>query len=405
MVKLFIPIILIAVGVMSDVYIFHRYIGLNTVWRWIWWLPTVAIFGFIFYFVFFGKGMLVEYSSVNIFLLLVGLFCVTKFVFALLSIIPKVGTWLGLIGATCVVFMLLWGITFGFCQLRVRHVVYESASLPDAFNGFKIVQFSDAHVGTFRGVYRHLLKESVDTINALHPDLICFVGDIENFSPDELLPHRKALSSLHAKHGVLTIMGNHDYSTYVNVPPKERVAMVERTRNLQRSFGWTMLSNSNVSIKRTISDGEKVDTSEIVVVGEENWGRPPFPQYGDVSKALRGLTVKNKRVVSVGGKPIFTVMLSHDPTAWKAHILPVFRPDVTLAGHTHGTQFSLFGWSPASMIYKEWGGEYYDVDNGDVGRTSLGSLLNVSTGIGGNFPFRFCMPREVVLITLRKSVK
>ncbi len=406
MVKLFIPIILIAVGVMSDIYIFHRYIGFNnTVWRWLWWLPTVAIFAFVFYFIFFGKGMMAEYNSVNIFLLLVGLFCIPKFVFALLSAIPKVGTWMGLFSAAFIIFIVLWGITVGFSQLRVRRIVYESASLPSAFDGFKIVQFSDAHVGTFRGFYHHLLKESVDTINALHPDLICFVGDIENFSPDELIPHSEAFSSLRATHGVVTIMGNHDYSSYISVSPKERMAMIERTRNLQRSFGWTMLSNSNIVIKKTVLEGNRVDTSKIVVVGEENWGRPPFPQYGNITNALRGLTVKNKTVVNTAGKPVFTVMLSHDPTAWKAHILPVFRPNITLSGHTHGTQFSLFGWSPASMIYKEWGGEYYDADSNDIKKASLGSLLNVSTGLGGNFPFRFNMPREVVLITLKKSAK
>lgn len=404
MVRLFIPVILISLGVMSDIYIFHRYINFTSMWRWIWWIPTVAVFGFIFYFILFGKGMSQEYDSVNIFLLLVGIFCIPKFVFALLSAIPKIGVWAGLATALGIVGMILWGITIGFTQLRVRRIVYESPVVPKAFDGYKIVQFSDAHVGTFRGPYAHLLKESIDTINALRPDLVCFVGDIENFEPAELERHKAAFSSLRAKDGVVSIMGNHDYSTYINVSPRERKAMVDSTRQLQRSFGWTMLENTNMTISRKPT-AETSDTARIVLIGEENWGNPPFPQYGNLQKAVSGLTLKDKRVVQHDGKPVFTLMLSHDPTAWRAHIIPFLHPDITLSGHTHGTQFSLFGWSPASMVYKEWGGEYYDTAVQTEKEKVQKRMLNVSTGFGGNFPFRFNMPREVVLITLKHKGK
>lgn len=409
MVRLFIPVILISLGVMSDIYIFHRYINFTSMWRWLWWVPTVAVFGFIFYFILFGKGMSQEYNSVNIFLLLVGIFCIPKFVFAVLSTIPKIGVWSGLAGALGIVGIILWGITVGFTQLRVRRIVYESPVVPKALDGYRIVQFSDAHVGTFRGPYARLLKESVDTINALHPDLVCFVGDIENFEPAELEAHKEAFASLRARDGVYSIMGNHDYSSYVNVSASERWKMVERTRQLQRYFGWRLLDNSHIVIggKRSGTDGTSGNTdsidapSSIVVIGEENWGNPPFPQYGNLRQAVSGLTLRDKRVVSGDGTPVFTVMLSHDPTAWKAHILPFLHPDITLSGHTHGTQFSLFGWCPASMIYKEWGGEYYDSTGIAEKEKSQKRMLNVSTGFGGNFPFRFNMPREVVLITLK----
>ena len=81
--------------------------------------------------------------------------------------------------------------------------------------------------------------------------------------------------------------------------------------------------------------------------------------------------------------------------------MPYLNTTKTLSGHTHGTQFSLFGWSPASMVYEEWGGEYYDVDKDVELPQRQRRLLSVSTGFGGNFPFRFNMPREVVLITLK----
>lgn len=331
-------------------------------------------------FVFFHKGLTEEYTTTNLFLLLLVMVCLPKILFTLLSLIPKIGTYIGIALALCLVFVALWGITFGFSKLEVKEIVYESKDLPEAFDGYKIVQFSDAHTGVFRGPYKHLLRESIDKINEQNADIICFVGDIENFTPQELDDHKETYSALRAKDGVYSIMGNHDYSSYLKLTPRKTAELVSKTRSLQRSFGWDLLENENRTIYRTTKAGNR---DSLVIVGEENWGKRPFPQLGNLHMALKGVDVKKA----------FTIMLSHDPTAWKAHILPVFRPAITLSGHTHGTQFSIFGWSPASKVYKEWGGEYYEKE----------CMLSVSTGMGGNFPFRFNMPREIVVITLKRK--
>lgn len=395
MVKLIVPILLIALGLISDAYIFHRYIGSSSMWRWAWWLPMAIVIGFFLKFIFFSRGLAADYPVTNIFLLVLVLFMVPKMLFALFSLIPKIGTHLGLFLALGVVYIVLYGITLGFCKFQVREIVYESDEIPASFDGYRIAQISDAHTGSFYGPYRNLLKKSIDSINALNPDLVCFVGDIENFVPEELADHKATFSSLRAKDGVMTIMGNHDYSAYINVTPRERTTMVQQTRDLQRTFGWDLIENSHRFIHR--------GNDSILIVGEENWGLPPFPQYGDLKKATRGLTVMPDGSLD----STFCIMLSHDPTAWKAHILPFFSPDITLSGHTHGTQFSLFGWSPASMKYDEWGGEYTVTTKHKTGNTtsSRNCLLSVSTGIGGNFPFRFNMPREVVLITLKRKTR
>lgn len=376
MVRLFIPITLISLAVLSDAYIFHRYIHTSSMWRWIWWMPLLFVCCFFIYFLFFGRGWAEDYKITNIFLLLMTAVCVPKIIFSIFSLIPKIGTYVGLAFAIGIIWIILWGITYGFSQFKIKEIVYESSSVPVEFDGYRIVQITDAHVGTFYGPYRHLLQESIDSINNLKPDLICFVGDIENFTPDELLEHQKEFSSLHAKDGVYSIMGNHDYSSYLKITENERYRLVERTRQMERSFGWTLLENENRIIRK--------GNDSIYIIGEENWGLPPFPQRGDIKKALQGVDT-NK----------FTLMLSHDPNAWKHHLLPVFTPDITLSGHTHGTQFSIFGWSPSSMVYEQWGGEYYQ----NIRNKSC--FLNVSTGIGGNFPFRFGMPREAVVITLK----
>ena len=405
MVKLFVPILLIGLCLLSDLYVYWRYISRATtsVWRHAWWVPLLVVVGFFVKFLFFNEGLVKEYNTTNLFLLVMVLVCVPKILFALLSLIPKVGTWLGLAVGICIIYIVLNGITVGFNQFRIRYVTYESPRIPAAFDGYKIVQFADAHTGVFRGPYAHLLRESIDSINAQHPDLVCFVGDIENFSPEELEPHRAAFSSIKAKDGVMTIMGNHDYSTYLRLPDKEEAAMVQRTRDMQRSFGWDMLQNEHRIIRR--------GNDSIYIIGEENWGLPPFPQYGKIKEAVGDIAKtldKDKRT------PTLSLMLSHDPNAWRHHIMPVIMPDITLSGHTHGTQFSLFGWSPSSMIYDEWGGQYYYNGNGNengnrnenVSRTTTKerpAMLYVSTGFGGNFPFRFNMPREIVVITLKRK--
>ena len=412
MVKLFIPILVIGLCLCSDLYIFMRYIKpLAQCWvKWLWWLPLAIVLALFAKFLFFNAGLEKEYTATNIFLLVMVLVCVPKILFSMFSLIPKVGTYIGLAVALGIVYIVVYGITIGFNQLKVKHITYESTSVPEAFDGYRIVQFTDGHVGSFRGPYAHLLKETMDSINAQKPDLICFVGDIENFSPNELEAHRKAFSSLKAKDGVLSIMGNHDYSTYLRLPEQEEAALVQRTRDTQRSFGWDLLENENRMIHR--------GNDSIYIIGEENWGLPPFPQYGDINKAVGDIAHtldENKQT------PTLSLMLSHDPNAWRHHIMPVIMPDITLSGHTHGTQFGIFGWSPSSMIYEEWGGEYYYNGNGNVNlnlnkngngnvnavsRTNekeRPTLLSVSTGFGGNFPFRFGMPREIVVITLKKK--
>lgn len=377
---------------MSDLYIYHRYIDNTSIWRWLWWIPTVIIVGFLIKFCFFHRGLVEEYNTTNLFLLLLLLFCLPKILFTLFALIPKVGTTIGIIAAVSIISIILWGTTFGFCQLKVNNVTYESEDIPESFDGYKIVQISDAHTGVFRGPYKHLLKESIDKINSLNPDLVCFVGDIENFSPQELIDHQNSYSAIKSKDGVLSIMGNHDYSTYLKLPKAEETALVAETRSIQRSFGWRIMDNENITIFRTRKDGTK---DSIIVIGEENWGNRPFPQIGNLNRALKGLSINKagKIINKDNNSIIFSLMLSHDPNAWRAHILPKFRPNITLSGHTHGAQFSIFGWSPASNIYKEWGGTFYDSE----------AMINVSVGLGGNFPFRFNMPREIVVITLKKK--
>ena len=272
-------------------------------------------------------------------------------------------------------------LCFGYFVGRHYYVVHQQSfyfpELPKEFDGYRIAQFSDMHIGTFRDGNEKDVRKIVDLINQQQCNAILFTGDLVNHQSSELDGFRRDLSLLKAPDGVFAVMGNHDYSLYIKYPnEKERAADVEELQHRIRSYGWTLLLNEH----RTIHRGK----DSIVIAGVENDGRPPFPAYGDLKKAMRG--VKNGT---------FTVLLSHDPTSWQRHVLPHTDIRLTLSGHTHAGQFKVFGWSPVAPIYDEWSGAY---SNGT-------QILNVSDGIGAvMFPFRFGAWPEVNVITLHRGM-
>lgn len=272
-------------------------------------------------------------------------------------------------------YVFLWGTYIGFQQLEVVHVEFSSKDLPAAFDGYRIVQFSDAHVGTYTGRRQAILKRAVDSINAQNADMVVFTGDLQNKEPDELKEHMPLLSSIKAKDGVYSVLGNHDYTMYLNTEDSyiisRNMGLIE---SMQMDMGWRPLLNTWWRVQR--------DSARIIVAGMENDGEGRYPQLGDVNAALRGVSRKE-----------FVIMLEHDPTSWRRKILPHCHAQLTLSGHTHGGQFSLLGWSPASLAYKEVSGLYRAGDR----------ALYVSKGLGGVIPFRFGTSGEIVVITLKKQ--
>lgn len=205
--------------------------------------------------------------------------------------------------------------------------------------------------------------------------MVVFTGDLQNMQPGEVLPHEQTLARLHARDGVYSVLGNHDYAQYIHADEAVKTANVRYIRESQRRMGWTLLDNAHRVIRR--------GADSIVIAGMENDGDGRhFPQKGDIARTLHGVSDSS-----------FVVMLQHDPTSWRRKILPQSGAQLTLSGHTHAMQFCLFGWSPSSLIYSEWGGMFYEGNR----------AINVSTGLGGFIPFRFGVPGEIVVITLKRE--
>lgn len=273
-------------------------------------------------------------------------------------------------------------ISFGMGMIRGRTNVkifrekLEIAGLPESFAGVKIVQISDLHLAGFHHNPGHIARV-VKKVNQLEPDLILFTGDmVHNFS-EEVDPFVDILGRLKAPLGKYAVLGNHDYGHYYNWDSgAEEEANLERVKDQIRAAGFDLLLNEH----RTIS----LNGHSIVLVGVENWGKPPFPQKGDLSHALAGTDPGQLKI-----------LLSHDPSHWDLQVRGKENIALTLAGHTHGMQFGFevgnFRWSPSRWTYKHWAGLYQE----------NGQYLYVNRGLGyTGFPGRVGIRPEITLITL-----
>lgn len=315
-------------------------------------------------------------------------------VFSLVGYIPSLfkkrrwntGLWVGLPLSVLFFVMMWWGVLIGRYRINTESVEIDSPRLPESFNGYKIAQISDLHVGTWNGDTVFISK-LVDRVNELRPDLIVFTGDIVNRQSDELLPFMKVLSRLKAKDGVLSVLGNHDYGDYVTWDSQaEKKANLDSLKSYQQSMGWRMLDNTHIALKNQKGDS-------ITIIGVGNWGEPPFSQYGDLTASYPESKLKDDN---------FKILLSHNPEHWNREVSKISNIDLTLSGHTHAMQIMFaigdWRWSPAQYKYQQWGG-LYDRDNEDGVPTRV--YVNIGAGEVG-IPMRIGADPEITLFTLHR---
>lgn len=327
---------------------------------------------------------------------------VPKFIYVIVSLIGRIpcllhrrawrsGMFVGL-PLALLTFVIMWyGAIFGREKIHTERVEIISPKIPEAFDGYKIVQFSDAHVGTW-GSDTIFISRLVDSINSLKPDLIVFTGDIVNRRTDEIYPFVGPLRRLHAKDGVWSILGNHDYGDYADWPSQEsKNASRKELVDIQNRMGWKMLNNSHTFLH---SRGDS-----IALIGTENWGEPPFPEYGNLKQAY-SFTADSLKGLTDGH---YKILLTHNPVHWEKEVLPTTNIDLTLSGHTHAMQMMISAagrkWSPASLRYNEWGG-LYEGTNADGKISEI--YVNIGCGEVG-MPYRIGANPEITLITLRNG--
>ena len=275
---------------------------------------------------------------------------------------------------------LMYGMYRGKYNYKVMSYEIEFDDLPNSFDGFTISHISDIHCGSFDNYEK--VKYGIELINKQKSDVIMFTGDIVNNISAELDTWKDLFSELTAKHGVYSILGNHDYGDYMQWnSDDEKIKNFENLKKIQQQMGFRLLLNENDSI---INGSES-----IAVVGVENWGAGGFKKAGDLKKATSGLSSKE-----------FKILLSHDPSHWNAEVTPSenYFP-LTLSGHTHGMQFGIdipgwIKWSPIKWRYPQFAGLYKKAKE----------YLYVNRGFGYlAYPGRVGMWPEITVITLKKK--
>lgn len=271
---------------------------------------------------------------------------------------------------------LIYGIVRNRYRYRVFREQIKLDNLPEALRGLKIVQISDIHSGSFDQT--EPVKKAVELINREEADLVFFTGDLVNSVATEMKNFINVFDKIKGKHGVYSVLGNHDYGDYHAWESKEqKEANLNDLKGIHKKMGWDLLLNEHrlIDIK-----GEK-----LAVIGVENYSASDhFPKYGDLTKACEGCEEAPVKL-----------LLSHDPSHWDLEVTKT-DIDVTFSGHTHGMQFGIeipgwFKWSPVKYVYKQWAGLYQKGKN----------FLYVNRGLGFlGYPGRVGILPEITVIEL-----
>ncbi|MFV0346166.1 MAG: metallophosphoesterase [Bacteroidales bacterium] len=264
-------------------------------------------------------------------------------------------------------------------NFKMRRVSVPIPNLPEQFKGFKIIQISDVHLGTFGENYEDV-AQAVELINNEQADLVTHTGDMVNAFASEISEKwHEVFSKIKAKSGVYAVLGNHDFGKYANWETKE-----EEEKNFQgivdgyAKCGFQLLRNESIIFER--------EQDKLALLGIDNWGKGHgFDQDGKIEDAMTNVPDE-----------ISKVLLSHNPDFWEYNIKDGdLNIDLTLSGHTHGMQTGIsFGgktYSLSRLIYKYWKGLY----------TKNDKHLYVNVGFGCvGIPLRTGMPPEITVITL-----
>ncbi|MEN8816312.1 MAG: metallophosphoesterase [Nonlabens sp.] len=404
-------IIFFAVVILLEIYSFQliRTLSRGHWWKWVYLGVTILVIGNVFlqFYLYPNRGVVSGARDFAVTLLLA--FLAAQFVFVLFmlgedifrffeaiynsllrkqtpdqSFLPSRRAFISKVGlglAALPFGALLYGAWKGKYNYQVREYELTFDDLPEAFDGYKITQLSDIHVGSFDD--KEEVKYAIDLANEQQSDLILFTGDLVNNVATELYGWENVFGSLTAKDGVYSVLGNHDYGDYAQWDsPQAKKANMQELYRIQKDMGWRLLLDENEKITR--------GTDSINIVGVQNWGGGRFPKYGNLEKAATGLTNED-----------FKVLLSHDPTHWDLQVKDDEKKyHLTLSGHTHGMQFGIeipgfIKLSPAWFAYKKWAGIYKEANQ----------FLNVNRGFGFlGYSGRAGIWPEITVITLKKRL-
>ena len=268
---------------------------------------------------------------------------------------------LGWLGIATGIGLVAEGYLLGYRRLDVSRLEVRLQNLPASLDGLRIVQVSDLHLGPIAS--RSALRDAFDRVAAEDPDLVVVTGDLVDTPKADLDLWIPELRRLRARHGVITILGNHDHDVGV-----DRVAAAVRA-----TTSWVVLRDEVHAVE--------IAGATLYVAGLEY---RPTPHEGEAVAALAGTLPAQAPVV----------LLAHHPDAFPAAIDAGFA--LTLAGHTHGGQI-------APPFARRWNLARLLMTRYDTGTFhERGSVLHVNRGLGTSGQrVRIAIPREITVVTLR----
>lgn len=234
----------------------------------------------------------------------------------------------------------------GTSGLITKEYKIESSLIGEDFDGLKVVHFSDLHY--LRVTNNDKLKEIVDEINLIKPDIVFFTGDLidKDFTltdkdKDDLI---NGLSSIKAKYGKYAVLGNHDY-----------VKNIEIFKDIYSNSNFNLLQNSYDIIYSSNND-------KLFIGGVDNYSY----NEADINKVMEYFNDNSD--IS------YKIILVHEPD-YIDNILTSYNVNLVLAGHSHNGQINIpyiknFFLPYGSRKYYE---NYYKVNDTD---------LYISSGIG-----------------------
>ncbi len=258
-----------------------------------------------------------------------------------------------------VVFLLV-GLREGGRLPRLKEIVVPIDGLDPQWEGFRIVQLSDLHVG--HSIRKAFVERVVAAANSLKPDIVALTGDMVDGTPDDLRSEIEPLSRLTPKDGTYYVTGNHEYYWGAAAWTEE-----------MRKIGVTPLINTHHVLER---GGKRL---LVAGVSDISSGHYPGGTVSDPKAAMAGAPESSVRL-----------LLAHQPkTALKAEAEGY---DLQLSGHTHGGQF--IPWTFIIRFFHPfWRG---------LGRCNkMWVYVSRGTGFWGP-PLRLGAPSEITLLRLMR---
>lgn len=270
-------------------------------------------------------------------------------------------------------------------NLKIKRVAIKHASIPKSFDGFRIALFSDLHIASLISPEREITRLA-ESINKQDVDMVIFAGDLLHIRHTELSAKiASILSTIKARYGVYTVLGNHDTGVYIkdtlSLTKNENIAHLNTKIG---QIGWTMLRDSTIYAVRGRDSiaVTGIDFTDALLEYKHSFATPDNYSAESLFSSIP--------------KEMFNIAVSHLPQLWH----PISSGDfaeLTLSGHIHATQVAveMFGKrvSPAMLMYKEWSG-LYSKDN---------NHLYITDGIGSvGFYLRIGARPELTIIELNR---